>query len=92
LLPTLFTLVNNIEQYCWAWIGYNNIVQHCWQQWTMFNPVFISIVSIVRWPRRVTSEFWLLTSDFWLLLPSFQLNTANPNRLLRFRINFAGNV
>jgi hypothetical protein len=25
LLPTLFTLVNNIEQCCWAWIGGNNI-------------------------------------------------------------------
>jgi hypothetical protein len=31
LLPTLFTLVDNIEQCCWAWIGCNNIVQHCWQ-------------------------------------------------------------
>jgi hypothetical protein len=30
LLPTLFTLVNNIEQYCRAWIGCNNIVQYCW--------------------------------------------------------------
>jgi hypothetical protein len=34
--PTLFTLVNNIEQYCLAWIGCNNIVQYCWQLWTMW--------------------------------------------------------
>ena len=35
-LPTLFTLVNNIEQYCWAWIGCNNIVQYCWQLQYLF--------------------------------------------------------
>jgi hypothetical protein len=34
LLPTLFTLVNNTGQYCWAWIGCNNMV-HCWQLWSM---------------------------------------------------------
>ena len=34
--PTLFTVVNNIEQYCWAWIRCNNIGQHCWQLWTMW--------------------------------------------------------
>jgi hypothetical protein len=29
LLPTLFTVVNNIEQYCYTRFGLNNIVQYC---------------------------------------------------------------
>jgi hypothetical protein len=34
LLPTLFTLVNNIEQYCYTRFRLNDIVQYCWQVWT----------------------------------------------------------
>jgi hypothetical protein len=34
LLPTLFTVVNNIEKYCYTRFGLNNIVQYCWQVWT----------------------------------------------------------
>jgi hypothetical protein len=33
LLPTLFTVVNNVEQYCYTRFRLNNIVQ------TLFNPV-----------------------------------------------------
>ena len=29
LLPTLFTVVNNIEQYCYTRFRLNNIVQYC---------------------------------------------------------------
>jgi hypothetical protein len=29
LLPTLFTVVNNIEKYCYTRFGLNNIVQYC---------------------------------------------------------------
>jgi hypothetical protein len=29
LLPTLFTVVNNIEQYCYTQFRLNNIVQYC---------------------------------------------------------------
>ena len=28
--PTLFTVVNNIEQYCYTRFRLNNIVQYCW--------------------------------------------------------------
>jgi hypothetical protein len=33
-LPTLFIVVNNIEQYCYTRFRLNNIVQYCWQVWT----------------------------------------------------------
>jgi hypothetical protein len=55
LLPTyLFTLVNNIEQCCWAWIGCNNIVQYCWQLWTMWVAKHCSILfsSVLQQPER----------------------------------------
>jgi hypothetical protein len=54
LLPTLFTLVNNIEQYCWAWIECNNIVQYCWQLWTMWAAKHCSILfsSVLHQPER----------------------------------------
>jgi hypothetical protein len=54
LLPTLFTLVNNIEQYCWVWIGCNNIVQYCWQLWTMWATKHCSILfsSVLHQPGR----------------------------------------
>jgi hypothetical protein len=34
LQPTLFTVVNNIEQYCYTRFRLNSIVQYCWQLWT----------------------------------------------------------
>jgi hypothetical protein len=54
LLPTLFTLVNDIEQCCWAWIGCNNIVQYCWQLWTMWAAKHCSILfsSVLHQPER----------------------------------------
>jgi hypothetical protein len=54
LLPMLFTLVNNIEQCCWAWIGCNNIVQYCWQLWTMWVAKHCSILfsSVLQQPER----------------------------------------
>jgi hypothetical protein len=54
LLPTLFTLVNNIEQCCWAWIGCNNNVQYCWQLWTMWAAKHCSILfsSVLHQPER----------------------------------------
>jgi hypothetical protein len=54
LLPTLFTLVNNIEQCCWTWIGCNNIVQYCWQLWTMWAAKHCSILfsSVLHQPER----------------------------------------
>jgi hypothetical protein len=54
LLPTLFTLVNNIEQCCSAWIGCNNIVQYCWQLWTMWAAKHYSILfsSVLHQPER----------------------------------------
>jgi hypothetical protein len=60
LLPTLFTLVNNIEQYCWAWIGCNNIVQYCWQLWTMWAAKHCSILfsSILHEPERFYACSW----------------------------------
>ena len=40
VLSTLFNVVNNIVQHCWAWIspqsGVNNAEQYCWQHWTMW--------------------------------------------------------
>jgi hypothetical protein len=53
-LPTLFTLVNKIEQYCWCWIGCNNIVQYCWQLWTMWAAKHCSILfsSTLQQPDR----------------------------------------
>ena len=48
LLPTLFTLVNNIEHYCWAWIGCNNIVQCCWQPGTMWAAKHCSILFFIN--------------------------------------------
>lgn len=37
LVPSiLFTLVNNIEQCCWNWVGCNNIVQFWYQLWTIW--------------------------------------------------------
>jgi hypothetical protein len=52
VLPTLFTLVNNIEQYCWAWIECNNIVQYCWQLWAMWAAQHCSVLvsSILQQP------------------------------------------
>jgi hypothetical protein len=29
LLPTLFTVVNNIEQHCYTQFRFNNVVQYC---------------------------------------------------------------
>jgi hypothetical protein len=54
LLPTLFTLVNNIEQCCWTWIGCNNIVQYCWQLWTTWAAKHCSILfsSELHQPER----------------------------------------
>jgi hypothetical protein len=59
LLPTLFTLVDNIEQCCWAWIGCNNIVQHCQKQYcstllTMWAAKHCSILfsSVLQQPER----------------------------------------
>jgi hypothetical protein len=54
LLPTLFTLVNNVEQCCWAWIGCNNIVQYCSQLWTMWAAKHCSILfsSVLHQPER----------------------------------------
>jgi hypothetical protein len=44
LLPTLFTVVNNIEQYCYTWFRLNNIVQYCWQVWTTWAAKHCSIL------------------------------------------------
>jgi hypothetical protein len=54
LLPTLFILVNNIEQSCWAWIGCNNIVQYCWKLWTKWAAKHCSILfsSVLHQPER----------------------------------------
>jgi hypothetical protein len=42
--PTLFTIVNNIEQYCYTRFRLNNIVQYCWQVWTMWAAQHCSIL------------------------------------------------
>jgi hypothetical protein len=44
LLPTLFTVVNNIEQYCYTRLRLNNIVQYYWQVWTMWAAKHCSIL------------------------------------------------
>jgi hypothetical protein len=44
LLPTLFTAVNNIEQYCYTRFSINNIVQFCWQVWTTWAAKHCSIL------------------------------------------------
>jgi hypothetical protein len=44
LLPTLFTVVNNIEQYCYTRFRLNNIVQYCWQVWTTWAAKHYSIL------------------------------------------------
>jgi hypothetical protein len=44
LLPTLFTVVNNIEQYCYTRFRLNNIVQYCWQVWTTWAAKHCSIL------------------------------------------------
>ena len=46
VLPTLFLVVNNIEQYCWGWMACNNVVHHCWQPWTMWAAQHCSILFI----------------------------------------------
>jgi hypothetical protein len=82
LLPTLFTFVNNTEQYCWAWIGCNNIVQYCWQLWTMwasktlFNPVFINIASTWTFLHVYFTFLKLLTAPFT------RIKTLNESRVL----------
>ena len=49
--PTLFTVVNNVERYCYTLFRLNNIVQCCWQVWrtwagtTLFNPVYNNIAT-----------------------------------------------
>jgi hypothetical protein len=42
--PTLFTVVNNIEQNCYTRFRLNNIVQYCWQVWTMWAAQHCSIL------------------------------------------------
>jgi hypothetical protein len=44
LLPTLFTVVNNIEQYCYTRFRLNNIVRYCWQMWTTWAAKHCSIL------------------------------------------------
>jgi hypothetical protein len=44
LLPTLFTVVHNIEQYCYTRFRLNNIVQYCWQVWTTWAAKHCSIL------------------------------------------------
>jgi hypothetical protein len=43
-LPTLFTVVNNIEQYCYTRFRLNNVVQYCWQVWTTWAAKHCSIL------------------------------------------------
>jgi hypothetical protein len=44
LLPTLFTVANNIEQCCYTRFMLNNIVQYCWQVWTTWAAKHCSIL------------------------------------------------
>jgi hypothetical protein len=44
LLPTLFIVVNNIEQYCYTRFRLNNIVQYCWQVWTTWAAKHCSVL------------------------------------------------
>jgi hypothetical protein len=44
LLPKLFTVVNNIEQYCYTRFRLNNTVQYCWQVWTTWAAKHCSIL------------------------------------------------
>ena len=56
-LPTLFKVVNNIVQHCWAWIT-RNLVYQCWTillttlnnvgSTTLFKAVFINPEQVVR--------------------------------------------
>jgi hypothetical protein len=43
-LPTLFTVVNNIEEYCYTRFRLNSIVQCCWQVWTTWAAKHCSIL------------------------------------------------
>jgi hypothetical protein len=74
----LFTVVNNIEQCCWAWIGCNNIVQYCWQLWTMWAAKYCSILfssileNLIVFSRTVkvgTKPFYEVVSCVNVLLP-----------------------
>jgi hypothetical protein len=44
VLLTLFTVVNNIEQYCYTRFRLNNIVQYCWQLWTTWAAKHCSVL------------------------------------------------
>jgi hypothetical protein len=70
LLPTLFTVVNNIEQYCYTRFRLNNIVQHCWQVATTWAAkhcsillssglgVFCRVEAVKREPQTLNSQNW----------------------------------
>jgi hypothetical protein len=74
LLPTLFIVVNNIQQYCWAWIGCNNAEQYWnvvdnYQQYgqqNLLSNLFSSTLSMCHWPNATTCSF-LLCSHCWVI-------------------------
>jgi hypothetical protein len=74
VVAILFTVVNNIEQYCYTRFRLNNIVQYCWQVWTIWAAQHCSIllnsrlIIFTRAGYLSSQQLWYYVSIYMFIL------------------------